>query len=312
MRPAVLVFVCALVPTIVNGQQPLGSTDSPNSGRPGPSQGANPVPGRQEGLPPIPTGKEPAKITYESLSTEGSVVHGRGVKIDIGEYHLEADRLEGDWDKELVLTDNPTLTVRGQTITGDGIYFRPKSRSYKVVNLHTVLSPDFVKSQLTVPLILSGEQFSGSRNGNMFGSNLISTTCDRPDPHYYLLTKDIEIEPGKKATLRKVAFYLWGHKLLTFSKLVIPLDKQPKRFSVSHAPVVGQSVEEGYFAKQTFNTYLAEHVPGLVHVDVMQKKGLGLGTEQIYTFAKFCRGAIHLCHSNERFHEGHFHKAESS
>ncbi len=287
MKPLSLVAVLLLFAVGIDAQRPGDVNDRPDLARPIPQQGANPPTRRQEGLPPLPTNKEPAKISYESLSSEGSVVHGRGVKIDIGEYHLEADRLEGDWDKELVLTGNPTLSVRGQTITGDGIYFRPRSKGYRVVNLHTVLSPDFIKSQLTVPLLLSGEEVSGTRNGNLFGSKLIATTCDNPDPHYYMLAQDVEVEPGKKATLRKVAFYLWGHKLLTLSKFVIPLDKAPKRFSASHMPVVGQSVDEGYFAKQTFNTYIAEHVPGLVHVDLMQKKGLGLGTEQAYNFAKF-------------------------
>lgn len=264
------------------GQPAIGQTpDSPTA----PGRGAIPsnVPGtgQQGAIAP-----DQMKISYDEFEVNGNIVHGRNVVVEIGEYTLAGGLLEGDRTKELVFTDNPKLTIRGETVTGDTIRFNVRTKGFRIDNLRTAISPDFLKGQLLEPLYLSGETIFGRRNEPIFGDDIDATTCDKLNPDYLLRGREIEIVPGKRIVLRHATFYLWGHKIITLPTLVIPLDKQPRRLRVNHFPQVGKSVDEGYFAKFAFDTLVADRIPGVVRVDAMEKKGLGLGTEQAWRFAK--------------------------
>jgi hypothetical protein len=227
------------------------------------------------GLPPT---SELAQIEYESAEVEGTRIRATGVKVTAGEYVLTGDRLEGDFEKELLFTGNPTLTFREQTLTGDSIRFQPKSRTYRVENLHTVLSPDFLRGQVTSPLLLSGETVAGRRDGTMEGADLDASTCDRPEPHYLLRARVVEVEPGKRIVLRRAKAILWGRTLVTLPTLVIPLTALPRRHG--YLPEFGRSQDEGWFVKSAFSYQVPRWSPGTYRVDVMEKKGLGLGFEQ--------------------------------
>ncbi|MEP6755686.1 MAG: hypothetical protein ABJA67_09310 [Chthonomonadales bacterium] len=285
MRAHFLALLCLAAASHATAQTP------PLPGTPGqtpPGGGAPQRPGAPTapGQNPIPPGADKANITYEELTTDGSRVQGRNVSIELGEYLLTAGSLEGDWDHDLIFTDNPRLTFRGQTITGDSIRFNPKTKAYSVTNLHSTLTPDFLQSKITKPVYASAAVISGRKKDPVYGTDAEFTTCALTLPHYFIRARGLNIEPGKRVILRKASVFLWGVKLITLPTLVIPLDQDTKRFRVNHLPLFGKSQEEGYFVKQTFNTLVANRVPGIIRLDLMQKKGIGIGTDQAYNYAK--------------------------
>jgi hypothetical protein len=227
-----------------------------------------------------------AEITYEEAEIEGSRIHAKNVVIVLGEYMLTGGQLDGDFEKELVFTGNPTLTYRGQTLTGDAIRFAPKARTYRVDNLRTALTPEFLQGRLLSPLYLSGGDLYGQRGRPIVGEDMDATTCDRPEPHYHIFAGSISVEPGKRVILKRATFFLWGHRIITLPTLIIPLDRRPRRLRISNPPQVGRSVDEGWFVKQGFNYLLADRVPGLFRLDLMEKKGIGTGLEQDWNLVK--------------------------
>jgi hypothetical protein len=238
--------------------------------------------GRQEALAP-----DTIKVTTANgLIYTTNRIQARDVVIEFGEYTLSGELLEGDPKGELVFSGNPKLTVRGETLTGDTIRFNVRTKAYRIDNLSTALSPDFLKGRLLDPLYLSGETIFGRRNEPIFGQKIDATTCDRESPHYHLRGQEVEVVPGKRVVLRRATFYLWGHRILTLPTLVIPLDRRPRRLRLSDLPQVGRSIDEGYFAKSAFDTLVADRIPGLLRLDLMEKKGIGIGTEQEWRFLR--------------------------
>ncbi|HSV74372.1 MAG TPA: hypothetical protein VLH79_11490 [Chthonomonadales bacterium] len=221
-----------------------------------------------------------ASIVSEELEVVGSLIRARGVTMTLGEYMLAGERLEGDLDGEIVFTGNPSLTYRGQELRGDLIRFAPRTRAYRIEGLRSGLSSDFLQGRLLSPLYLTASSIAGVRGEPIIGSQGLVTTCDREVPHYVLGAAAIEVEPGRRATLRRAALNLWGHRLLTLPTFVVPLDERSARLRTRRLPNVGRSAEEGWYAKSTFDFGTRGAAPGVLHLDVMERKGIGVGVDQ--------------------------------
>lgn len=249
---------------------------------------APPVP--QTATPNTPLGplsSDAAKITWEEGEIDGSEIRGKNVTIVLGEYTLSGGEVSGDMEKEIVFTGAPKLTYRGQTITGDAIRFKPRTKEYRVENLHTALTPDFLQGRLLSPLFLNGEDIFGQRRKPIFGEDIDATTCILPElQHYLIRAGEIKLEPGKRLTLKRATFYLFGHRIITLPTFIIPLDRDPRRLHASHLPYVGRSIDEGWFAKSAFDYALADRAPGIFRFDLMEKKGIGIGADQAWNLLK--------------------------
>lgn len=235
---------------------------------------------------PFPRLSDLVEITADEAELEGNILRAKNVRITVGEYMLIGGKVEGDMDKDLIFTDNPSLTFRGQRITGDAIHFSLKTRAFRVENLHTSLTPEFLQGRLLSPLYLSTGVIQGQRGRPIVGTDIDATTCERPRPDFLLRAGEIKVEPGKRVTLRRATLLLWGKRLLTVPTLIIPLDQRPRSLRADYLPNFGRSQEEGWFVKSALSYLLADRVPGLLHLDVMEKKGLGTGFEQVWNLAK--------------------------
>jgi hypothetical protein len=243
---------------------------------------------QSETIPLGQLGMDMAKITIDGGELiNGSQIRGKNAVIVIGEYTLSGGEVSGDLDKEIVFTGAPKLTYRGQTVTGDSIRFKPKTKEYRVENLHTALTPDFLKGQILTPLFLDAADIFGQRKKPIFGEDIDATTCILPEqPHYLIRASEIKLEPGKRITLKRATFYVFGHRIITLPTFVIPLDRDPRRLHSSHMPYVGRSIDEGWFAKSAFDYALADRAPGIFRFDLMEKKGVGLGMDQAWNLLK--------------------------
>jgi len=235
---------------------------------------------------PLPRLSDIVEITADEAELEGNILRAKNVRVAVGEYTLLGGRVEGDIEKELLFTDNASLTFRGQRIVGDAIRFSLKSKAFRVENLHTSLSPEFLQGYLLSPLYLSAGTIQGQRNRPLIGEDIDATTCERPRPDYLLRAGEVKVEQGKRIILRRATFILWGKRLFTLPTLIIPLDQRPRSLRTDYLPNFGRTQEEGWFVKSALSYLLADRVPGLLHLDVMEKKGLGTGFEQAWNLAK--------------------------
>src|SRR5262249_54101893 len=91
----------------------------------------------------------------------------------------------------------------------------------------------------------------------------------------------IDIYPGDKMIVRHATLYALGHRLFTLPTLVIPLrERAGHQYPI--VPEVGQSQAEGYYVKSAYQYALNGELPGLLKLDLMQKRGVGTGVQQAY------------------------------
>lgn len=238
-------------------------------------------------LPPGQIPPDLGTVEYEEATIVGSRIRARNVQVTVGEYTLRGGELEGDLEQELFFTGNPSLTYRGQVLTGDRIRFSPKAKTFRVENLHTALTPDFLQGRLLSPLYLSAGSISGRRRDPIFGIDLDATTCELSRPDYLVRAGEVIVEPEKRIILKRATFILWGVRLFTLPVIVIPLDQRVRRPRADYLPEFGRSQEEGWFVKAALSYLLADRAPGLYRVDLMEKKGIGLGVEQNWSLTRW-------------------------
>ncbi len=227
-----------------------------------------------------------AEITAEEahIEDDGRRIRARGVVVKLGEYTLSGANLDGDLEGDLVFSGNPVLTYRDQRVVGDLIRFNVKTKAYKIERASAALSPSFLKGKATSPLYVTGGFVEGTRGGPITVAGGDLTTCDKPHRDYYLKTGSITVVPGKHIILRRVGFVLWGKRIITLPTVTIPLDRRVRHSG--YTPQVGQSQDEGFFVKAAFNYLAANRAPGVYRVDLMQKKGIGLGISQGWNDAR--------------------------
>jgi hypothetical protein len=132
-------------------------------------------------------------------------------------------------------------------------------------------------SGLLSPLYLSTDGLDG--NSSIVDTRMsLITTCDFDTPHYWFAAKSVRIAPGKRLIAHKVSIFHAGRRILTMNTLIIPLDGRAQ----GYIPTVGYSTDEGYYAKFSEPYELSNSSVGVAHIDLMQKKGVGLGFDQDY------------------------------
>lgn len=221
------------------------------------------------------------------------------------DYRLTADRADIDTDTGNVVFNGHTtlITPMGETVNSnpDGSLTINTKRDTYIVNDATTIVPT---SELPAGLLLPVRIYGGTISGN---AGLIDargstfTTCDFIEPHYSFLARDLTVIPGRSFIARHVTLFRRHHALFTIPYLFVPLDRRFPRQTLF--PVVGHSPDEGYFAKFAFGYALASTLPGILRVDLLQKKGIGTGFEQNYgSDDRLSRGAglLSLYHLHDK------------
>ncbi|HEY3330110.1 MAG TPA: hypothetical protein VGK19_08840 [Capsulimonadaceae bacterium] len=153
--------------------------------------------------------------------------------------------------------------------------------TYQVIGTEKgVIPPSQIPaSGVVTPVYIGGGDINGQPQ--LIDARLTSvTTCEFEQPHYTFLAQTVKVRPGKRIVARRVTIYRHGHRLLTIPLIVLPLNDRYER--QQYIPQIGSSPDEGYYAKFGIPYDIASAAIGLGRVDLMQKKGVGLGFDQQY------------------------------
>jgi hypothetical protein len=199
-----------------------------------------------------------------------------------GEFVLTGDHGEVDRNTSLaILRGNVELkTPQGHIIRGDELTLNLRTREWWLKTGRTELTPELLQNGVLGSIFATGETVMGER-GHMRLEQSRFTTCDLTRPHYHFRARSVDIYPGDRMIIRKATLFALGHRLFTLPTLVIPLRDRPyRRFPI--VPEVGQNETEGYFVKAAYQYLLKNQLPGLLKLDLMQKRGVGTGVQQAY------------------------------
>jgi hypothetical protein len=210
---------------------------------------------------------------------------GRGhVKVDYQGYALMSDRVDADLNTgEALFSGHVFLhTAGGQTVQGGDkgtLRLNLRNNSYLISEAHATVPPDELDIGIIQPIYISGGTING-RPGLIDARGSSFTTCDFLEPHYSFQARQAYVIPGRRLVGRHVTFYRKKRRLFTIPYLAVPLDKRFARQTIF--PEVGQSPDEGYFIKFAASYALVSSLPGIIHLDLMQLKGIGTGFDQDY------------------------------
>ncbi|MBI3921408.1 MAG: LPS-assembly protein LptD [Armatimonadetes bacterium] len=204
------------------------------------------------------------------------------VQIKYRNVQVQADRLEVDNEKEEArLSENVTVVTQGQTFHGEEIVFDLKGAKWTFVQASGELSPSFFQPGTVVePIYVKGEKLAGSADQIETSHGQI-TTCDLDPPHYSIQAEKITIIPDNKIIAKEAAIYV-GHrriaKLHTYSISIRPTGRRTSAMM----PMFGQNEVEGFFLKTSFDYMATKSELGTLYVDLMEKRGVGVGAQQDY------------------------------
>ena len=280
-----------------------------------PPTGMQPIP--QVVSPTMPPAEEPLPPDFIKISADTTriveVEEGEVVITATGnvvgkysEFSMTSERAVYDTRTGIaVFEKNVSFYYSGQVAHGEKLTLNAKTREWQVETAKTTLTPDFFEGATAIigqplviaPLFLSGATIFGEDSRQVTVGNGSFTTCNFDPPHYSIEAREVLIYPNNKVIARKINIYALGHRILSLPRLAFPLRRIQGRPDI--IPRVGQSGEEGYYAKTAYNYKASQNQTGVARIDLMTRKGIAEGLTHTYNLARGA-GELYLYHLNDR------------
>ncbi|MHB1460109.1 MAG: LPS-assembly protein LptD [Armatimonadota bacterium] len=222
--------------------------------------------------------------SFKSLEiTPDNKLDATGIVALWREHTIKADKVTGDTgQREYTFNGGVDVSAEGLSLKSDDLTINTRYRDWSSTGAHGSASPEYMETDVIKEnLLFKGATMTGDQRTAHLSACLL-TTCDREHPHYVIDTAYADIIKGRSLTLRDLRIKLWGRTLVKVPKLVIPLDRE---YDPDYIPQVGNTPDEGYFVKMAIGYSLIQQ-EGKALVQLMQKKGVGLGFDQPYEFGK--------------------------
>ncbi|MGZ5036552.1 MAG: LPS-assembly protein LptD [Usitatibacter sp.] len=225
---------------------------------------------------------------------------------------LEADRIEGAQDRNVIATGNVTLRQRGATIradrldyssedqkavaTGhvrlerDGDVARGPELTYRLDNdTGEMESPIFEFAKTPERRTASRGQASRAlleedRRNRLFQAEY--TSCPAPRDDWFIRVHELEIDTSRNVgTSYTTTVFFLGLPILYLPYMTFALDN--KRRSGFLAPTFGTSGQSGFEASLPYYWNIAPNMDATLTPKIFTKRGEQLGTELRYLYPKF-------------------------
>ena len=266
-----------------------------------------PTPGEKSPLPPdltivpsspetdIASGIEDPNGQYSITTRDGDNIfynQERGLTVAQGQvtfryrdFTVTGDQGVIDFNtNRATLAGNLQVSANGQSFQGQSLTFDLDTGRWLLSSVAKTFPPElFPPGTVLEPLYIRDGRVLG-QGDNGIGENFKFSSCDRD--HYYLRSNRIEFyrDPNgqpKRLVLRKNALYIFGQKVLPLPVYVISLvaGAGSRRSPVN--ATAGQNAVDGFFVRSFYDLTASSKYTNSVLVDALQKRGLGLGLQQL-------------------------------
>ena len=270
-------------------------------GAPGASTETTPIPPLPPDLTTIPSSPETDIASGEedpngqfAIEAPGGVIYDRErglaiaqgeVKFSYRDFTVTGEQGVIDYNtNRATLAGNLQVSARGQTFQGQSLTFDLDTGRWLLSSVAKTFPPElFPPGTVLEPLYIRDGRVLGQGDTGI-GQNFKFTSCDRD--HYYLRSNRIEFyrDPNgqpKRLVLRKNALYVFGKKILPLPVYVIALvaGAGSRRSPVN--ATAGRNDVDGFFVRSFYDITASNRYTNSVLVDALQKRGLGLGLQQL-------------------------------
>jgi LPS-assembly protein len=338
MRLVLLCLICAcllLVPTWLSAQQTTDDVSQPPGAPADNSVTAvqPPTAGTSAASPPgetpyhpsePPTGyRQPPQPTITISEGVNVLVNGDNLKLDSDFWRAESQdgkftRVIANGNVKAVyknimvtstnaeidlktnvatFTENVVLQIDNQIAKGAALSLNLNTRDWIFGTAKTELLPAAFPDMIRAPVFISGEKVEGHSESTVQLVDGGFTTCNLDHPHYIIRTEDASVWPSKKLIARHSTLYALGHRLFSIPRLAIPLREIKENQNL--LPRVGMTGEEGVFVKTAYGIITSLNNTGYLKLDLMSKKGIGIGFEDNYNLAN-SKGSFNIYRLSDR------------
>jgi len=223
-------------------------------------------------------------MTYDN----GKPSHTTAVNVTISTKYLKITGDNGEIDyktDKATIYNNVKIYSNDTEGSSDKIVLNLKTEEIETITDYMTLKPNYKTSYFDEDLFIKSKYLNGKREAYNLTECQI-TGCNRSDHQHYLLKcKEMSIYPSERIVLKDLEIFWHGKQLMGLPIFVIPLDE---RYNDSRTiPQLGFDTENGYFAKFAYPYNPKNNdLYGLILIDIMSNKGLGLGITQDYMFPK--------------------------
>ena len=182
------------------------------------------------------------------------------------------------------IAGNLQVTARGQTFQGQSLTFDIQTGRWLLSSVARTFPPElFPPGTVLEPLYVRDGRVLG-QGDNGIGENFKFSSCDRD--HYYLRSNRIEFYRDKtgqprRLVARKNALYVFGRKILPLPVYVIGLVAGAGSRRSPVQATFGQNQIDGFFVRSFYDLSATNKYTNSVLVDALQKRGLGVGLQQL-------------------------------
>jgi hypothetical protein len=245
-------------------------------------QDTTPPPPADAPPPGVEPGTRPLEFTADRIETppgEERVILRGHVRVLYREYELTADEATIDTEGR-VAEFRGAVVLRGpeRTVSGDALHLDLRTRAWELRRARTAITPESVEQGLLGPVFLQAQIVAG-KPGELSALQGAFTTCDLPRPHYEFRARSILVYPGRRLIARGATLYALGHRLLPPQTIALPIREFQRP---TYLPEVGRSEAEGTYIKYARPYTLRSIYPGVLKLDLMEKRGFGTGIDQTY------------------------------
>lgn len=249
-----------------------------------PSEPVGPVP-HPEPIPEQPGtsivfSADSMRTTFENDKPALTTVSGN-VTARYKDMLVTAEKGQVDYKTNLaVFEGNVVFRIGIQEARGDRIELNIETLNWSVAPAKTTITPEFAKGRLRAPVFASSTKITGLRDRQVSAYGSTVTTCDLPNEHYDITTRELTVYPNDKIVFRNATFIVLGKKIFSLPRFVVPIKDIARNPNL--IPRFGQSAEEGAYVKLGYSAIATKSQMAFVLADLMQRKGIGLGIQDYY------------------------------
>ena len=174
----------------------------------------------------------------------------------------------------------------GHLWTGDSIGFNFKTREMRAAEFRTGRDPFYIKGE-GLAVFPSTNQNQVVTNA-LIATNTFFTTDTISEPAYRIKASRMTIIPGERVEAHNATVYLGDVPVFWFPYLRKSLGRHPNNFVFTP----GASSKFGPFLYTTYNWWWSDQLDAAVHLDLYEKRGVGVGPDFNFDLGQFGRGQM--------------------
>jgi LPS-assembly protein len=219
--------------------------------------------------------KEPVGWDIQGRDVEynfktGEAVGTNGVTITKGNFILTSDKITANQNTGEVRAEGHVVIKNGNQVwNGDHVIYNFKTREMEAVDLKTGHGP----------LLVSTLSLTGNTTNNVYEARDGSiTTDDIAEPAYRIRAKRFVVVPGKYVEAHEAVAYVGNVPVFYFPYYHRSLGRHLNNWVFEP----GYRSLYGPYLQTTYNWYASEKLDGAIHLDLRERRGVGVGPDFNY------------------------------